>query len=174
MTTTGAAGDHRLALSLQKLMRYQETKNNPGFLAWLHFYNHTSYLCVPISCSSLYKTSVAPSRVSFAPIHWFAICFQSTWTCCAYPTLLCMLFLLGWPPCQRSDLTLMEVSSHAYISLLIRSILLFVFLLKHVNLIWCMYLIVLNELCLSLESKSAFSHSGNHMYTLVASFTNMV
>ena len=26
---------------------------------------------------------------------------------------VCMLFLFGWPPCQRSDVTLMEVSQHA-------------------------------------------------------------
>ena len=25
-----------------------------------------------------------------------------------------MLFLFGWPPCQRSDMTLVEVSQHAY------------------------------------------------------------
>ena len=35
----------------------------------------------------------------------FALCIQS---------LLCMLFLFGWPPCQRSDMILMEVSQHAY------------------------------------------------------------
>ena len=35
----------------------------------------------------------------------FALCIQS---------LLCMLFLFGWPPCQRSDMILMGVSQHAY------------------------------------------------------------
>ena len=29
-------------------------------------------------------------------------------------SLLCMLFLFGWSPCQRSDMILMEVSQHAY------------------------------------------------------------
>ena len=35
---------------------------------------------------------------------------------------VCMLFLLGWPPCQRSDMTLMEVSQRALDSLHIRNI----------------------------------------------------
>ena len=35
----------------------------------------------------------------------FALCIQS---------LLCMFFLFGWPPCQRSDMILMEVSQRAY------------------------------------------------------------
>ena len=38
------------------------------------------------------------------------------------------LFLFGWPPCQRSDMTLVEVSQHAYNCLFIRTIVLFVFL----------------------------------------------
>ena len=37
-------------------------------------------------------------------------------------------FLFGWPPCQRSDMTLVEVSQHAYNYLFIRTIVLFVFL----------------------------------------------
>ena len=37
-------------------------------------------------------------------------------------------FLFGWPPCQRSDMTLEEVSQHAYNYLFIRTIVLFVFL----------------------------------------------
>ena len=37
-------------------------------------------------------------------------------------------FLFGWPPCQRSDMTLVEVSQHAYNCLFIRTIVLFVFL----------------------------------------------
>ena len=35
----------------------------------------------------------------------FALCIQS---------LLCMLFLFRWPPCQGSDMILMEVSQHGY------------------------------------------------------------
>ena len=37
-------------------------------------------------------------------------------------------FLFGWPPCQRSDMTLVEVSQHAYNYSFIRTIVLFVFL----------------------------------------------
>ena len=46
------------ALSLQKVLHYQETNNNPVFLIWLHFYNPTSYLCVPIPYLSSHTTSV--------------------------------------------------------------------------------------------------------------------
>ena len=35
---------------------------------------------------------------------------------------VCMLFLFGWPPCQRSGMTLMEVSQCALDSLYIRNI----------------------------------------------------
>ena len=39
-----------------------------------------------------------------------------------------LLLLFGLPPCQRSDMTLVEVSQHAYDYLYIRTIVLFVFL----------------------------------------------
>ena len=59
------------------------------------------------------------------------VCYLSpnwTWRYIVHPSLLRMLFLFGWPPCQRSDMTLVEVSRHAYDYLYIRTILLFVFL----------------------------------------------
>ena len=37
-------------------------------------------------------------------------------------------FFFGWPPCQRSDMTLVEVSQHAYYYSFIRTIVLFAFL----------------------------------------------
>ena len=68
---------------------------------------------------------------------------------------VCMLFLFGWPPCQRSDVTLMEVSQHALDSLYIRSIWLLYIVMFFVNLIWYLYLFWLNKHCLSLS----LSHS---------------
>ena len=58
-------------------------------------------------------------------LHWAT---RWTWRYIVHPSLLCMLFLIGWPPCQRSDMTLVEVSQHAYDYSYIRTIVLFVFL----------------------------------------------
>ena len=69
-----------------------------------------------------------------------------------------MLFLFGWPPCQRSDMTLIEVSQRALDSLHIRNIwLLYILLCFFVNLIWYLYLFWLNKHCLSL-SLSLYEH----------------
>ena len=76
----------------------------------------------------------------------FALCIQS---------LLCMLFLFGWPPCQRSDMILMEVSQHAYDMIHYISGLFGYFSVCaiYVNLIWYLYLFMLNKFCLSLSLK---------------------
>ena len=74
------------------------------------------------------NTKAAP-LVSFALSHPFCYLSPSEHDvilrihhCCACS------FLFGWPPCQRSDMTLVEVSQHAYNCLFIRTIVLFVFL----------------------------------------------
>ena len=74
----------------------------------------------------------------------FALCIQS---------LLCMLFLFEWPPCQRSDIILMEVSQHAYDMIHYISGLFGYFYVCeiYVNLIWYLYLFMLNKFCLSLS-----------------------
>ena len=74
----------------------------------------------------------------------FALCIQS---------LLCMLFLFGWPPWQRSDMILMEVSQHAYDMIHYISGLFGYFYVCeiYVNLIWYLYLFMLNKFCLSLS-----------------------
>ena len=74
----------------------------------------------------------------------FALCIQS---------LLCMLFLFGWPPYQRSDMILMEVSQHAYDMIHYISGLFGYFCVCeiYVNLIWYLYLFMLNKFCLSLS-----------------------
>ena len=84
---------------------------------------------------------------------------------------VCMLFLFGWPPCQRSDVTLMEVSQHALDSLYIRSIWLLYIVMFFVNLIWYLYLFWLNKHCLSLSlslyvqrtSKSSIFENDNQL-----------
>ena len=82
----------------------------------------------------------------------FALCIQS---------LLCMLFLFGWPPCQRSDMILMEVSQHAYDMIHYISGLLGYFSVCaiYVNLIWYLYLFMLNKFCLSLSLSLSLSPS---------------
>ena len=74
----------------------------------------------------------------------FALCIQS---------LLCTLFLSGWPPCQRSDMILMEVSQRAYDMIHYISGLIGYFYVCeiYVNLIWYLYLFMLNKFCLSLS-----------------------
>ena len=74
----------------------------------------------------------------------FALCIQS---------LLCMLFLFGWPPCQRADMILMEGSQHAYDMIHYISGLFGYFYVCeiYVNLIWYLYLFMLNKFCLSLS-----------------------
>ena len=74
----------------------------------------------------------------------FALCIQS---------LLCMLFLFEWPPCQLSDMILMEVSQHAYdmIHYILGLFGYFYVCEIYVNLIWYLYLFMLNKFCLSLS-----------------------
>ena len=64
-----------------------------------------------------------------------------------------MLFLFGWPPCQRSDMILMEVSQHAYdVIHYISGLFGYFYVCEiYVNLIWYLYLFMLNKFCLSLS-----------------------
>ena len=68
-------------------------------------------------------------------------------------SLLCMLFLFGWPPCQRSDMILMEVSQRAYDMIhYISGLYGYLYVCEiYVNLIWYLYLFMLNKFCLSLS-----------------------
>ena len=74
----------------------------------------------------------------------FALCIQS---------LLCMLFLFGWPLCQRSDMIIMEVSQRAYDMIhYISGLYGYLYVCEiYVNLIWYLYLFMLNKFCLSLS-----------------------
>ena len=71
----------------------------------------------------------------------------SSGSCIMYSLTACgMLFLFGWPPCQRSDMTLMEVSQRALHLLYIRNIWLLYIVMFFVNLIWYLYLFWLNNI----------------------------
>ena len=83
-----------------------------------------------------------------------------------------MLFLFGWPPCQRSDMTLMEVSQHALDSLYIRSIWLLYIVMFFVNLIWYLYLFWLNKHCLSLSLSPSLSHGFFQLCTSIMSIND--
>ena len=91
---------------------------------------------------------------------------------------VCMLFLFGWPPCQRSDMTLMEVSQRALDSLYIRNIWLLYIVMFFVNLIWYLYQFWLNKHCLSLRvwvwvnlSTCIFNNTSRiHLYILSTNF----
>ena len=76
--------------------------------------------------------------------------------------LLCMLFLSGWPPCQRSDMILMEVSQRAYDMIHYISGLFGYFYVCeiYVNLIWYLYLFMLNKFCLQSESEFSYDKKG--------------
>ena len=67
--------------------------------------------------------------------------------------LVCMFFLFGWPPCQRSDIICMEVSQRAYdMNHYISGLCGYLYVCEmYVNLIWYLYLFMLNKICLSLS-----------------------
>ena len=83
-----------------------------------------------------------------------------------------MLFLFGWPPCQWSDMILMEVSQHAYDMIHYVSGLFGYFSVCeiYVNLIWYLYLFMLNKFCLSLSLSLSLEwiHSMNGVRSIVS------
>ena len=70
--------------------------------------------------------------------------------------LLCMFFLFGWPPCQRSDMILMEVSQRAYDMIhYISRLFGYLYVCEiYVDLIWYLYLFMLNKFFSESESES--------------------
>ena len=108
------------------------------------------------------RTRNTPKLYLSSRLHWATrLLFVTNWTWRynVHPSPLRMLFLFGWPPCQRSDMTLVEVSQHAYDYLYIRTIVLFVFLRNSCKPDMVLVYILLNKLCLSLsesESESDF------------------
>ena len=92
----------------------------------------------------------------------FALCIQS---------LLCMLFLFGWPPCQRSDMILLEVFQRAhYLIHYISGLFGYVYVCEiYVNLIWYLHLFMLNTFCLSLRVWTLLIPNGS-LKTIVQRF----
>ena len=110
---------------------------------------YDSFLPCPFYSTHIHMFTVLDPLLEFTYhllFSWrkFASCLQS---------LLCMLFLFGRPPCQRSDMILREVSQHAYDMIHYISGLFgyFYFCEIYVNLIWYLYLSKLNKFCLSLS-----------------------
>ena len=68
-------------------------------------------------------------------------------------SLLCMLFLFEWPPCQRSYMILMEVSQRTYDMIhYISGSFGYLYVCEiYVNLIWRLYLFIFNTFFLSLS-----------------------
>ena len=102
-----------------------------------------SFLPCPFYSTHIPKFTVLDPLLGFTNhllFSWrkFALCIQS---------LLCMLFLFGWPPCQRSDMILMEVSQHAYDMIHYISGLFGYFYVCeiYVDPIWYLYLFMLNK-----------------------------
>ena len=97
------------------------------------------------------RTRNAPKLRLSSRLHWATrLLFVTNWTWRynVHPSPLRMLFLFGWPPFQRSDMTLVEVSQHAYGYLCIRTIVLFVFLRNSCKPDMVLVYILLNKLCL--------------------------
>ena len=114
------------------------------------------------------RTRNAPKLHLSSRLHWaIRLLFVTNWTWryIVHPSLLCMPFLFGWPPCQRSDMTLVEVSQHAYDYLYIRTIVLFVFLRNSCKpdmvLVYIFCWINFVWVCLSCLSLEKQCHPGN-------------
>ena len=71
-----------------------------------------------------------------------------------------MLFLFGWPPCQRSDMILMVVSQRAYAMIhYISGLYGYLYVCEiYVNLTWYLYSFMLNKFCLSLSLSLIILH----------------
>ena len=105
----------QLWLSLLKLEVTLE-----GWSRWLSF----SFLkqwqyqrqFITVCFHALFYSTHIPLFTVFDPLLEFTYHLLSSWSKFALciQLLLCMLFLFGWPPCQRSDMILMEVSQRAY------------------------------------------------------------
>ena len=113
------------------------------------------------------RTRNTPKLYLSSRLHWATrLLFVTNWTWRynVHPSPLRMLFIFGWPPCQRSDMTLVEVSQHAYDYLYIRTIVLFVFLRNSCKPDMVLVYILLNKLCLSLSHVWKITRMKSYMY----------
>ena len=110
---------------------------------------------ITVCFHALFYNTHIPMFTVFDPLLEFTYHLLSSWSKFALciQLLLCMLFLFGWPPCQRSDMILMEVSQRAYDMIhYISRLFGYLYVCEiYVTLIWYLYLFMLNKFCLSLS-----------------------
>ena len=120
MTTTGAAGDHRLLYRFRTCTKKQKIIlfSSLGFTSIIPPYkcSHTlleftyNFGGLMQARRSSMANTLKSSLFCINPLSCYLLSCQHEVVLRIQPTLQCMLFLFGWPPCQRSDLILMEVS----------------------------------------------------------------
>ena len=149
-------------LSASALILIIETRGPAGSRGWLRWPSFSflkqwqyQWQFVTVFLHALFYSIYIPMFTVLDPLLEFTYHLLSCWRKYALciQSLLCMLFLSGWPPCQRSDMILMEVSQRAYDTIHYISGLFGYFYdcAIYVNLIWYLYLFMLNKFCLSLS-----------------------
>ena len=109
-----------VGFSFDCLIETRDAAGSQGWSPWLSF----SFLkqwqyqwqFMTVFLHALFYSTHIPMFTVLDPLLEFTYHLLSCWrkfTLCIQ-SLLCMLFLSGWPPCQRSVMILMEVSQHAY------------------------------------------------------------
>ena len=138
MTTIGAAGDRGQSWSLY-LFRFRNKWQDP----WR---TSESVLCHGIILQ--YPRYIHLSR-SLVRVH-ISFFIYLTSSCIVVSISITHVFLLRWSPRQQSDLTLVEVSQHAYTYLCVRGVWLFAYSWNLWKPDMLLVSVLLNEFCLSL------------------------
>ena len=151
-----------LRLSASALIVIIETRGAAGSRGWSRWLSFSllkqwqyQWQFMTVFLLALFYSTHIPMFTVLDPLLEFTYHLLSCWRkfVLCIQSLLCMLFLSGWPPCQRSDMILMEVSQRAYdmIHNITRLFGYFYVCEIYVNLIWYLYLFMLNKFCLSLS-----------------------
>ena len=165
-----------LRLSASALIVIIETRGAAGSRGWSRWLSFSfpkqwqyQWQFMTVFLHSLFCSTHIPMFTVLDPLLEFTYHLLSCWRKFALciQSLLCMLFLSGWHPCQRSDMILMEVSQRAYdIIHYISGLFGYFYVCEiYVNLIWYLYLFMLNKFCLSLS----LSHYLNQQLNIVNS-----
>ena len=112
-----------LRLSASALIVIIETRCAAGSRGWSWWLSFSflkqwqyQWQFMTVFLHALFNNTHIPMFTVLDPLLEFTYHLLSCWrkfTLCIQ-LLLCMLFISGWPPCQRSDVILMEVSQRAY------------------------------------------------------------
>ena len=110
-------------LSASALIVIIETRDAAGSRGWSRWLSFSfvkqwqyQWQFTTVFFHALFYSTHIPMFTVLDPLLEFTYHLLSSWrkfALCIQP-LLCMLFLSRWPPCQRSDMILMEVSQRAY------------------------------------------------------------